>query len=81
MEGGVEDEAMRSGSKVMLYMDDSLGAHKYFAAAVWQRNAQMLELEELGFSLPAKGELLPFPAVRFLGMIVHLGRSTPSWLC
>ena len=63
----------------MLYIDDSLGAHKYFGAAVWQRNAQMLELESLGFSLSAKGELLPFPAVKFLGMIIHLGRSCPSW--
>ena len=39
----------------------------------------MLELESLGFSLSAKGELLPFPAVKFLGMIIHLGRSCPSW--
>ena len=73
------EESLRAGSKVMLYMDDSLGAHKYMAAAVWQRNAQMLELEALGFSLSAKGELLPFPAVKFLGMIVHLGRTVPSW--
>ena len=77
--GSSEDADMRAGSKAMLYIDDSLGAHKYFAAAVWQRNAQMLELESLGFSLSAKGELLPYPAVRFLGLIAHLGRDTPSW--
>lgn len=77
--GSCDDADMRAGSKAMLYIDDSLGAHKYFAAAVWQRNAQMLELEKLGFALSAKGELLPFPAVRFLGMIIHLGRGTPSW--
>ena len=73
------DACMRGGSKAMLYIDDSLGAHKYFGAAVWQRNAQMLELESLGFSLSAKGELLPFPAVKFLGMIIHLGRECPAW--
>jgi hypothetical protein len=73
------DARMRAGAKAMLYIDDSLGSHAYFAAAVWQRNAQMLELEHLGFSLSAKGELLPFPSVRFLGMLMHLGRSTPTW--
>ena len=77
--GHSSDPSMRGGSKAMIYIDDSLGAHKYFGAAVWQRNAQMLELESLGFSLSAKGELLPFPAVKFLGMIIHLGRDCPSW--
>ena len=73
------DPELRAGSNAMLYIDDTLGAHKYFAAAIWQRNAQMLELEALGFSLSSKGELLPFPLARFLGMIIHLGRSVPSW--
>ena len=77
--GACTDAHMRAGSKAMLYIDDTLGAHKYFAGAVWQRNAQMLEIEKLGFSLSSKGELLPFPSTRFLGMIIHLGRDTPSW--
>ena len=63
----------------MLYMDDTLGGHKLFGAAVWMRNAQMIEFEELGFSLSAKGELLPFPLQKFLGMLVHFGQPTPRW--
>ena len=58
--GCAPDPKLRAGSKAMLYINDSLGSHHYFAAAVWQRNAQMLELESLGFSLSAKGELLPW---------------------
>ena len=60
-------------------MDDSLAGHRLFGASVFMRNAMMLELERLGFSLSAKGELLPFPRQRFLGMCIHLGQPTPSW--
>ena len=67
------------GVRCHLYMDDSLAGHKLFGASVFMRNAMMLELERLGFSLSAKGELLPFPRQRFLGMIIHLGQPTPSW--
>ena len=63
----------------MLYIDDNLAGHKLFGAAVWLRNAQMLELEKLGFSLSAKGELLPFRQQRFLGMLVHLASQIPTW--
>jgi hypothetical protein len=77
--GACMDASMRAGSKAMLYIDDTLGAHEHFVGAIWQRNAQMLELEKLGFSLSSKGELLPFPSVKFLGMLIHLGRKVPSW--
>ena len=77
--GACMDASMRAGSKAMLYIDDTLGAHEHFVGAIWQRNAQMLELEKLGFSLSSKGELLPLPSVKFLGMLIHLGRKVPSW--
>ena len=70
---------MRVGSKVMLYIDDTLGGHNLFAAAVWQRNGQTVDLERLGFSLSAKGELRPFPLQKSLGMLIHLGQPTTSW--
>ena len=75
----VADGSVGGGARCMLYIDDSLSGHKLFGAAVWLRNAQMLEFERLGFSLSAKGELLPFPMQRFLGMNVHFGQPTPSW--
>ena len=74
-----EVHRLGSGSRCMLYMDDTLGGHKLFGAAVWMRNAQMIEFEELGFSMSAKGELLPFPKQKFLGMVVHFGQPTPRW--
>ena len=74
-----EASHLSGGTRCMLYMDDTLGGHKLFGAAVFMRNAQMIEFEELGFSMSAKGELLPFPLQKFLGMLVHFGRPTPSW--
>ena len=53
-----------TGVRSMLYMDDSLAEHRLFGAAVFMRNAMMVELEKLGFSMSAKGELLPFPLQR-----------------
>ena len=67
------------GIRCHLYMDDSLAGHRLFGAAVFMRNAMMLEFQRLGFSLSAKGELLPFPRQRFLGMCIHFGQPTPSW--
>ena len=63
----------------MLYIDDSAGGHENFGLAVWARNAMMVELEQLGFSLSAKGSLLPFPQLEFLGMLAHLACPSPSW--
>ena len=74
-----EAEQLKGGSRCMLYMDDTLGGHKLFGAAVFMRNAQMIEFEDLGFSMSAKGELLPFPLQKFLGMLVHFGKKNPSW--
>ena len=37
------------------------------------------ELTDLGFSLSAKGELLPLPLLELLGMIAHLARPIPTW--
>ena len=53
----------------MLYIDDSAGGHRLFGLSVWMQNAMMLDLEILGFSLSAKGSLLPFPQLEFLGML------------
>ena len=39
----------------------------------------MLDLERPGFSLSAKGSLLPFPQLELLGMLAHLACPTPSW--
>ena len=33
----------------------------------------------MGFSLSAKGSLLPFPQLEFLGMLAHLACPIPSW--
>ena len=74
-----DEPALRGGARCMLYIDDSLGSHKIFAAAVWLRNAMMKELEDLGFSMSAKGDLLPFRSIRFLGLIAHLAGRYPSW--
>jgi hypothetical protein len=63
----------------MLYIDDSAGGQEHFGMAVFLRNAMMIELETLGFSLSAKGSLLPFPQLEFLGMLAHLASPTPSW--
>ena len=63
----------------MLYIDDSAGGHRLFGLSVWMRNAMMLDLERLGFSLSAKGSLLPFPQLEFLGMLAHLACPIPSW--
>ena len=63
----------------MLYIDDSAGGQEHFGMAVFLRNAMMIELEMLGFSLSAKGSLLPFPQLEFLGMLAHLASPTPSW--
>ena len=63
----------------MLYIDDGVGSHKRFAAAVWLRNAMVKELEDLGFSMSSKGELLPFRSLRLLGLIAHLAGERPSW--
>lgn len=68
-----------AGVPCMLYIDDSAGGHRDFGFSVWMRNAMMLELEQLGFSLSAKGSLLPFPQLEFLGMLAHLASPTPSW--
>ena len=73
------DSRLQPQLRSMLYIDDGLAGHNLFGAAVWLRNAQMLEVEDLGFSLSAKGELLPFPLQRFLGMLIHFGQKTPSW--
>ena len=75
----VADGSVGGGCRSMIYIDDSLTGHELFGAAVWLRNAQMLEFERLGFSMSAKGELLPFPMQRFLGMNMHFGQPTPSW--
>ena len=40
-----EVHKLGSGSRCMLYMDDTLGGHKLFGAAVWMRNAQMMSLK------------------------------------
>ena len=37
------------------------------------------ELTDLGFSLSAKGELLPLPILELLGMIAHLAKPVPTW--
>ena len=73
------DYRLQPQLRSMLYIDDGLAGHNLFGAAVWLRNAQMLEIESLGFSLSAKGELLPFPLQRFLGMLIHFGQKIPSW--
>ena len=67
------------GVPCMLYIDDSAGGQEHFGMAVFLRNAMMIELEMLGFSLSAKGSLLPFPQLEFLGMLAHLASPTPSW--
>ena len=73
------EPALRGGARCMLYIDDSIGGHKIFAAAVWLRNAMIKELEDLGFSMSSKGDLLPFRSIRFLGLIAHLAGQVPSW--
>ena len=78
-EGWSEASNKQWGVPCMLYIDDSAGGHKTFGMAVWCRNSMMLELEGLGFSLSAKGSLLPFPCLEFLGMVAHLGMPSPSW--
>ena len=70
---------IEQGVRCMLYIDDSAGGHRLFGLSVWMRNAMMLDLERLGFSLSAKGSLLPFPQLEFLGMLAHLACPTPSW--
>ena len=67
------------GVPCMLYIDDSAVGQEHFGMAVFLRNAMMIELEMLGFSLSAKGSLLPFPQLEFLGMLAHLASPTPSW--
>ena len=37
------------------------------------------ELTDLGFSLSAKGKLLPMPLLELLGMMAHPARPTPTW--
>ena len=61
------------------YIDDNAAGHKLFCISVWLRNAMLKELLALGFSLSAKGELLPLPSLEFLGMIAHLASPEPSW--
>ena len=40
----------------------------------------LFELVRLGFSLSAKGELLPFPSLELLGMIAHLACPVPAYM-
>ena len=77
--GWPDSPAMEQGVRCMLYIDDSAGGHRLFGLSVWMRNAMMLDLERLGFSLSAKGSLLPFPQLEFLGMLAHLACPIPSW--
>ena len=78
-EGWRDAPQQSAGVACMLYIDDSAGGHEDFGLAVWARNAMMVELEQLGFSLSAKGSLLPFPQLEFLGMLAHLACPSPSW--
>ena len=66
-------------ARCMQFIDDNAAGHKFFPVAVWLRNAMLRELLALGFSLSAKGELLPFPQLTFLGMIAHLACPEPTW--
>ena len=70
---------LSGGCRAMVYIDDSAGSNSRFVPAIWQRNAMALELEALGFSLAAKGELLPFQSLTFLGLQAHFASPMPSW--
>ena len=74
-----QHSAIHPQCRCMQYIDDNAAGHKFFGIAVWMRNAMLAELLALGFSLSAKGELLPLPQLQFLGMIAHLACPTPSW--
>ena len=70
---------IRQQTRCMTYIDDNAAGHRLFPVCVWLRNAMLQELTDLGFSLSAKGELLPLPVLELLGMIAHLAKPVPTW--
>jgi hypothetical protein len=68
------------GVRCQQYIDDSAAGDRRFVVCVWMRNAMMLELAQLGFTFSPKGDLLPLPSLRYLGLIAHLACPRPCWL-
>ena len=62
---------------ILILIYDSAAGNGLFVVLIWQRNAMIYELERLGFSLSAKGELLPLQILRFLGLLAHFACPVP----
>jgi hypothetical protein len=76
---GAHRSELKRGAKCQQYIDDSAAGNGLFVVLIWQRNAMIYELERLGFSLSAKGELLPLQVLRFLGLLAHFACPVPRW--
>ena len=65
--------------KLLQFLDDGMGGHSSFVIAVRQRNELFSLLCKLGFRLSTKSSPLPEQTKQFLGMIVHMAGTVPTF--